>query len=598
MILNSLVDYYEILLERNEIEKEGWVKAEVGYAITIDEMGKVKGIVSLMQNTTDKKREKPVQRVVPVQNGRSGKNPPPYFMCDNAKYLLGAWQQSGKPDEDKKNRNQAYNYHRAAADYHCKILQNSNCALAKSVCMFFDSWDFEKNKELLNVDWEKILKQGNLNFRSYETGQDLLNDIQIQDIWNKYSKTTVDQTVGRCLVTGVLAPITKLHPVIRGIKGTQPKLVSFNKSAFKSYGKEQGENAPISEYAANAYGEALNYLLSKKTHYRIMGDTAVVFWAATKENETGYMHFMEEFLGNTEKTEEEKLLYTVNAISKGINCDYNSFELKPDTKFYILGMAPNNGRISICLFYNSTFMDLIVNVKQHYDRLSIQSPAFEQKKYPSVYDILNAMTRKRTGNRENSQSTKGIEKALLNAILFNKRYPSVLYTNILNRIYAEISQSKFALNRNRAAMIKAYLMQNYSDKKEVVSTMQLNEETEYVPYLLGRLFAVLEDVQHISIDRETLREHYFNAASRTPALVFPRLMRLANNYMKVLKRDKEGLRVVKEKEMNALMDKIHTDIPRQLSVEDQGIFMLGYYHQVQKRYEKTNKENAVVSSNL
>ena len=122
--------------------------------------------------------------------------------------------------------------------------------------------------------------------------------------------------------------------------------------------------------------------------------------------------------------------------------------------------------------------------------------------------------------------------------------------------------------------------------------MQLNEETEYVPYLLGRLFAVLEDVQHISIDRETLREHYFNAASRTPALVFPRLMRLANNYMKVLKRDKEGLRVVKEKEMNALMDKIHTDIPRQLSVEDQGIFMLGYYHQVQKRYEKANKEDA------
>lgn len=592
MILNSLVEYYGMLLEKNEIEKEGWAKVEVGYAITIDSVGAVKGIVSLSENTTDKGKEKQMQMVVPVHSGRSGKVPPPYFMCDNAKYLLGAWQQSGKPDEDEKNRNQAYNYHKAAADFHNKILHNSNCALAKSVCMFFEKWDFEKNKEMLNVDWGRILKAGNLVFRSYETGEELLKNIQIQDIWDEYRGTTLSQTVGRCLVTGTLAPIAKLHPVIKGMEGTQPKLVSFNASAFESYGKEQGENAPISEYAANAYGKALNYLLSQKAHFRIIGDITVVFWAAIKENEVGYMHFMEELLGNTEKAEEDKLLYTMNAISQGMNCEYNNLEMKPQTKFYILGMAPNNGRISICLFYDSTFMDLIVNVKQHYDRLSIQSPAFEQKKYPSVYDILNAMTRKRTGNKENSQSMKGIEKALLNAILFNKRYPSVLYTNILNRIYAEISQSKFALNRNRAAVIKAYLMQNYSDKKEVVSTMQLNEETEYVPYLLGRLFAVLEDVQYISIDRETLREHYFNAASRTPALVFPRLMRLANNYMKVLKRDKEGLRVVKEKEMHALMDKIHTDIPRQLSVEDQGIFMLGYYHQVQKRYEKTNKENA------
>lgn len=586
MILNSLVEYYGILLERNEIEKEGWARVEVGYAITIDAMGEVKGIVSLSEDT------KRMQMVVPVHSGRSGKVPPPYFMCDNAKYLLGAWQQSGKPDEDEKNRNQAYHYHKAAADFHNKILHHSDCALAKSVCMFFENWDFEKNKEMLNVDWGRILKAGNLVFRSYETGEELLKNIQIQDIWDEYRGTTLSQTVGRCLVTGTLAPIAKLHPVIKGMEGTQPKLVSFNASAFESYGKEQGENAPISEYAANAYGKALNYLLSQKAHFRIIGDITVVFWAAIKENEVGYMRFMEEFLENTEKVEEDKLLHAMNAISQGMNCEYNNLEMKPQTKFYILGMAPNNGRISICLFYNSTFMDLIVNVKQHYDRLSIQSPAFEQKKYPSVYDILNTMTRKRTGNKENSQSMKGIEKALLNAILFNKRYPSVLYTNILNRIYAEISQSKFALNRNRAAMIKAYLMQNYPDKKEVVDTMQLNEETEYVPYLLGRLFAVLEDVQHISIDRETLREHYFNAASRTPALVFPRLMRLANNYMKVLKRDKEGLRVVKEKEMNALMDKIHTDIPRQLSVEDQGIFMLGYYHQVQKRYEKANKEDA------
>ncbi|MDE7201423.1 MAG: type I-C CRISPR-associated protein Cas8c/Csd1 [Lachnospiraceae bacterium] len=597
MILKSLVDYYEILLERNEIEKEGWIKADVGYAITIDRTGEVKNIVSLADRTDEaknvpkKSKANTVQKVVPVHNGRSGKVPPPYFMCDNAKYLLGAWQYLGKADEDEKNKKQAYNYHKAAADYHKEILQNSNNALAQSVCNFFDSWDFETNKERLNVDWGRVLKASNLVFRSYETGGDMLNDIEIQNVWDKYCETISDQRVGRCLVTGNLAPIAKLHPVVKGMEGTQPKLVSFNASAFESYGKEQGENAPISENAANAYGKALNYMLSQKTHFRYIGDITIVFWAATKENEVGYMHFMEEFLGNTEKQEEEKLLYIINAISQGNYCEYSDLELKPETEFYILGMAPNNGRISVCLFYNNTFKDLVVNVKQHYDRLSIQGPAYEKKKYPSIHDILNATTRKQAGYKENTQSMKGIEKSLLNAVLFNRRYPVVLYISILNRINAEICQSKSALNRNRAAMIKAYIMQNFPDKKEVVNTMQLNEETEYIPYLLGRLFAVLEDVQHISINKETLREHYFNVASRTPALIFPRMMRLANNYLKVLKREKEGLRITKEKEINALMDKIHSDIPRQLSVEDQGIFMLGYYHQVQKRYEKTNKEN-------
>ncbi len=591
MILKSLVDYYEILLERNEIEKEGWVRADVGYVITIDRAGEVKSIGSLMNSVPNKSKENSVQMIVPAHNGRSGKVPPPYFMCDNAKYLLGAWQLSGKPDEDEKNRYQADNYHKAAVDYHNKILQNSNCVLAQSVCRFFDSWNFERDKEQLNVDWGRILKAGNMVFRSYETGKYILDDNEIQDIWDKHCETISSQSVSRCLVTGNMAPIAKLHPVIKGIEGTQPKLVSFNASAFESYGKEQGENAPISEYAANAYGKTLNYLLSNKIHCRYMGDITIAFWAATKENETGYMHFMEEFLGNTEKPEEDKLLYIMNAISQGKHYNYSNLELKPETEFYILGMTPNNGRISVSLFYNSTFKELVVNLRQHYDRLSIQSPVYEQKKYPSVHDILNAMTRKQTGNKENSQSMKGIEKSLLNAILFNRRYPFVIYISILNRIHAEICQSKSAVNRNRAAMIKAYIMQNHPDKKEVVSTMQLNEETEYVPYVLGRLFAVLEDVQRISINKETFREHYFNVASRTPASVFPRLMRLANNYMKVLKREKEGLRITKEKEINTLMDQIHTDIPSQLSVEDQGIFMLGYYHQVQKRYEKVNKEN-------
>ena len=126
--------------------------------------------------------------------------------------------------------------------------------------------------------------------------------------------------------------------------------------------------------------------------------------------------------------------------------------------------------------------------------------------------------------------------------------------------------------------------------------MKLNEETDYMPYVLGRLFAVLEDVQRNAIGKETLKDRYFNSASSTPAVVFPQLLKLANSHMRVLSRDNKGLQIKKEKELECLFEKIHSNFPARLSLEDQGIFMIGYYHQVQKFYEKkTVTENQTVN---
>ena len=149
------------------------------------------------------------------------------------------------------------------------------------------------------------------------------------------------------------------------------------------------------------------------------------------------------------------------------------------------------------------------------------------------------------------------------------------------------------VNRNRAAILKAYIIKNYPDKKEVVNTMKLNEDTEYMPYVLGRLFAVLEDIQRNAINKETLKERYFNAASSTPAAVFPQLIKLSNSHLRVLAREKKGIQIIKEKELQQLFQKIHDSFPVHLSLEDQGIFMVGYYHQVQKFYEKKSDSQEV-----
>lgn len=588
MILSALTDYYEQLLKEEKVGKDGWSFAKVSYAITIDESGRVRGIQPLMKQEKRGKKEVlvPVLRLAPLQKGRSSKILP-FFMCDNAKYLLGAWSPSGDLETDEKNRKQAKDYFEASANYHKDILKNTDSTFAKSVCRFFETWNFEKNKDEFGVDLDKVLAASNLIFRSFETTKELLSDTEIQEVWDDSYHKRTEQKIGRCLVTGKVAPVARLHPLLKGVRGAQSSgaaLVSFNGSAFESYGKEQGDNAPVSEYVATAYGQALNYLLTDAAHHRMLGDTTVVFWADVEENENGYAHFLAEFMGDLDESEEQKLLTVMDVITKGKECTYEAGTLKPETKFYILGLAPNAARLSVRFFYNSTFGDMVSNIKRHYERLEIERPVYEKKEYPSIPDILYETVNKKAKNKQAQPILVG---ALMRSILEDGRYPAALYSHIMLRIHSERM-----LNRNRAAVLKAYIMKNYPEKKEVVNSMKLNEDTDYLPYVLGRLFAVLEDIQKSAIKKETLRERYFNAASSTPAVVFPQLIKLSNSHMRVLGRENKGLQVKKEKELEQLFDKIHSNFPARLSLEDQGIFMIGYYHQVQKFYEKkSNIEN-------
>lgn len=586
MILNALTDYYEILRKENKVGEEGWSLAKVSYAITIDAAGRVKGIISLKKNETRGKKEVlvPVQRKVPLQRGRSS-GIAPYFLCDNAKYLLGAWVPTGETEKDEKNRKQANDYFSAAAKYHKEILGDFDYPLAQSICKFFATWNFEQNKDEFHVDWEDILASGSLIFRSYDSTAEILEDNQIQKIWNDYCNQETEQPTARCLVTGRIAPIARLHPLLKGVRGAQSSgaaLVSFNGTAFGSYGKEQGQNAPVSEYAANAYGKALNYLLSDAAHHRIIGDTTTVFWAETDHNESGYAQFVMELFDDMEESEEKKLLKVMDAISRGESCTYEETELKPETKFYILGLAPNAARIAVRFFYNSTFGEMVTNLREHYGRLLIESPSYEKRTYPTIPDILYETVNKKSSSKQPQPILVG---ALMRSILQNTNYPAALYSHCMLRIHSERT-----INRNRAAILKAYIIQNYPNKKEVVDTMKLNEDTDYMPYVLGRLFAVLEDIQINAIGKETLKDRYFNAASSTPAVVFQQLLKLSNSHMRVLARENKGLQIVRQKELVELFGKIHSDFPVNLSLEDQGIFMIGYYHQVQKRYGTKNKK--------
>ena len=119
--------------------------------------------------------------------------------------------------------------------------------------------------------------------------------------------------------------------------------------------------------------------------------------------------------------------------------------------------------------------------------------------------------------------------------------------------------------------------------------MELNEQRSYLPYVLGRLFAVLEWVQQEANPgiNATIRDKYFNSASSTPATIFPLLTKLSQSHLRKLK---TGSRIFYEKQITELEGRIHESLPAHLTLPEQGAFHLGYYHQVQKFYEKKVKE--------
>ena len=98
-------------------------------------------------------------------------------------------------------------------------------------------------------------------------------------------------------------------------------------------------------------------------------------------------------------------------------------------------------------------------------------------------------------------------------------------------------------------------------------------------YQCGRLLATLDRIQRVAISpKATIVDKYYGTASSAPASVFGTLVHGAQNHMKTLRRDKPGAAVNLDRQMEEVMDSL-TSFPTTLTLQDQAIFALGFYHQ-------------------
>lgn len=587
MILQALTAYYEQLVRQGKLSDPGWDDSfKVSYELRLNDAGQLLRVVPLLTEKTVGKKTVLAPRAmrVPAHEKRSS-GIAANFLCDNSTYLLGA-DEKGKPERSA-------DCFKACAKLHHAILDGVDSPAARALLAYFDSWDPAQAAAhpLLAEQWKEITGNANLIF-GYEAADHshsfVNDDPAIQNAWQAhYNDRSADSDMGQCLITGKYAPIERTHPNISGVPGAQSSgaaLVSFNAPAFCSYGHEQGDNAPVSKYAAFAYTTALNRLLADRNHCKHVGDTNILCWAENAE--PVYQDAMSMFLFGADEAagiQESDVQAALKRLSAGQTVPFLEKELSPDQHFYLLGLAPNAARLSVRFFLRDTFGSFAQNLQKHAEEMEIDCSEKEKFRTLPIWAVVNETTRTVPG--QPAKPSPQLAGDLLRAVLTGGRYPATLLNGVTLRIRAEQN-----VTRGRAAVIKAYYLRNYpTELNKEVYTVSLNETTN-VPYLLGRLFSVLEAVQKAANPgiNTTIKDRYFNAACATPGMAFPTLLRLSQKHLRKLN---DGLATHYDKQITELMAQLpESGFPARLSLPDQGKFTIGYYHQTQKRYVKKNEE--------
>lgn len=568
MILQALVDYYEALAAQDDtVPRPGWEPVKVSFAVCLNDDGAVEQIIDIKtEQQSGKKTAILPQKIQLPACGVRTAGIKARFLGDNSGYIFGV------SNKDKPQR--SLQCFAAAKELHQRLLSEVDSPAARAVCSFFAKWQPEQAKEhpALQENRDELIGGANMIF--YYRDKFVQDVPEIRRIWQEFYNDEGEDAKEICLVTGEPAAVAAVHPSIKGVIGAQSSgaaLVSFNADSFCSYGREQSNNAPCGKYAAFAYTTALNHLLAEKeTVYRI-GDCTVLFWAQNGQN--AYKS-----LFNKTLYDEQSIRDIVKSLCMGHSVDFEETSLDSDMQFYVLGISPNAARLSVRFFLHNSFGKILQNVQAHYDRLEIDRPAYEKSAGLPLWRLLNETVNQKSSDKKPAPNMAG---DTMRAILTDGLYPATLINGVNLRIRAE-----HEVTYGRAAIIKAFYTKNNNINvpKEVL-TVSLNEESKNVPYVLGRLFAVLERIQEKANPgiNTTIKDKYFDSASGTPAGIFPVLISLAHKHLRKLD---TGLRIYFEKQIGEIDDILPENLPANLNLPQQGSFQIGYYHQRQRFFQK------------
>ena len=598
MILQRLAEHYDRIGDSGEAElaQPGYSMQKISFCIVLEPDGRLNSFQDLRRPEGKLLRPRTLQ--VPGQGKPSGSGLAPCFLWDSPEYLLGF-------SLDPLKAGRASKAFAAFREAHLALETSIASPAFSAVCTFLRHWTPEQAKDYLAT-----LTDCATNFGVFQIAgeQRYVHKAVLRPILA--TSPVADESAAICLVSGELAPIARLHePKIKGVAGAQTAgalLVSFNASAFTSYGKDQSRNAPVSIAATFKYTNALNHLLAQRERRTGLGDATVVYWtdAASPAADATLAAFAA-LLGSplTQEqvpdapAEDQDRLREARLLLSQLRDGTAITALTPGderTRFFMLGLSPNASRLSVRLWIEADARETRQRLSEHVRDLALRG-APGDRPLP-LWRIVAATGRAELDpkGRLKSYDTKGISPQLAGdlarSVLLGSPYPQSLLATMIRRIR---SDGQIALARVSA--IKAVLVRNSRLRGAPMEVpMELNTELPDIPYRCGRIFALLEQAQIDTLGGDlnsTVKDRYFASASATPALVFPRLFRLNTHHLakldNVAKPGHRNKNYYERRFRTAMAEPFH--FPRQLSLEEQGRFIVGYFQQHQDFYTKHEK---------
>ena len=412
-VLKELAGYHDRLANAGECPVYGYSLERISFVIVLSSEGEAVRTISLLDISGKKARPsvrqvpRPVKRTYGISSN---------FLWDRTAYALGVRYIS------KTERwAAAAREHDVFKALHRDILSDTDDEALKAFLLFLCNWRCDRYDDLPHA---KDMLDTNIVFRLGGEPGLLHERPAAQSVWKSHLARH-EGDIGPCLATGKRAAIARIHPSIRGVAGANSSgasIVSFNRSAFESLGKRQGANAPVSETAAFAYATALTMLLARGSRRRMqLGDVTTVFWAEAKPDETAATAAEHLFAAFAEPPndagEEAKIADTLRDIAEGRPLADADPEIRENTRFFVLGLSPNSGRLSVRFWHVDSIGTIARRIADHWRDLRLEPTAWKTPPSASRLLLETAVHRK----FENIQPT--LASASMHAILTGGRYP-------------------------------------------------------------------------------------------------------------------------------------------------------------------------------
>lgn len=414
--------------------------------------------------------------------------------------------------------------------------------------------------------------------------------------WWRGSRQVSGGVTATCLITGERCIPVEKHDAIKKVPGGSTSgvaIVSFNSDAFESYGLERNGNAPVSRYAAEAYVRGLNRLLDPRYPHperagetlpprrvRLGSDTAVVFWTA----DPAHPFADDVFACLTEPTPE--------VVGRMLRAPATGRPAYPEegTRFFALTLSGGQGRATIRDWYTTSVGEMAGRIRRWFEDLYLAFP-FEQAPLPALNDLLRSTVLE----GKDDAIAPNLAAEASQALLRDGPLPLTLLHAAIRRNKAEgpLSGRSGRPQWNRAhlrmQLVKAVLCRLRRQRKAITLPeipAMLDETNTHPAYVLGRMFALLESLQGAAQGQPnaTIGDRFYGAAAATPNTVFPRLLALSRHHLHKVRGERPGLAHWYDARLGAVANLAPAKpFPAVFSMEEQGLFALGYYHQRQSR---------------